>query len=523
MSEDFEKKEPEHYPDVEQEALQKIDYWNLLTKAPKNDAVYLTESREDTEFFYSRELTAAPFIQDDGNLLSSENAFQLSFRTVIIAIPNKPESIDRAEQAKAIITENARSRDIVKFAIPKNPGETVKDWYNQTLQGSSKTLEVIKQTDLIKPPMTAAGVLKKIETEGADDPNELIKNRVICKGGIGILAAETGCGKSSFIMQAANYWALGRTAFGMEPKQSFQTLIIQAENDWRDIQEEIAGVNYEMQTTSHLGKPLIEQANLKVSIQESTLSGDAFVNHLDEQIAETRPALVIIDPLLSFAGCDATMTGDITVFLRNKVLPVVKKHNIALLFVHHKVKPPRQAATNQNYNGSYDLFGSSDISNCARYIINLERFIMPGSEKYLFRLSVPKRGTRLKWPSRYKFFEWGDDGIYWKEVTDQATIDTFNKTFDNNAQARKQAEEEKKKRDRDEANTRHKVAILDMTRKSKADPPGKTEFISRIMAKLDISNHIATGLIEELKAAGQLLIEKQRGKNKLVIKIPNGQ
>lgn len=500
---------------------QDVNNWEELRNF--RGTVYLVENDSDAIFLRQHGLFALPFMQG-GNLLSSDQAALLEFQKVIIAIPNKSESIARGKQVIKIICETGKNKNFVRLAIPDQRGERVKDWHNQTIERGEKTLEAIENQAIVKPPMTAADIIQQCQEAGADDPNELIKNRVICKGGLGILAAETGCGKSSFIMQAAHYWGLGRTAFGLEPKHPFQTLIIQAENDIRDIEEEITGIYFEMGTVSQLGKPLIEKASSQVSIQESIFCGDDFINQLDEQIKATQPELVIIDPLLSFAGCDVSKQGEMTVFLRNHILPVVKKHNVALLFVHHKGKPDKKAATNPHYNGSYDFFGSSDIANAARYIINLERFTMTGTEKNIFRLSVPKRGNRLKWGSRYKFFEWADDGIYWKEVTDPATLDAIAEMIDNTAQAKenraKAAAAEKKAREDAEKASR-KTAILEMVRKAQADPPTKTDFISRIMASLGISKSLATGLIEELKAAGQLAIEEQKEKNRKIVRTPD--
>jgi len=514
-----------HDPALAKEARDKVKDWDLLKQSP-SETVYLTESRSDAEFLTARGLLAIPFVEG-GEIRKEEIASNLALRNVVIAISNTPESITQAENVQNIIfvSNDYERKDAVKIAMPKTPGQGATDWYNQTLESSCKLLAAIKETALIKPPMTAAEIIQQCQNNGADDPNELIKNRVICKGGLGILAAETGCGKSSFIMQAAHYWGLGKTAFGLEPKRPFQTLIIQAENDIRDIEEEINGVRFEMETASHFGKPLIDKASNQISIQESIFCGDTFVKQLDEQIKKTQPELVIIDPLLSFAGCDASKQGEMTVFLRNNILPVIKAHNIALLFVHHKGKPDRKAATNVHYNGSYDFFGSSDIANAARYIINLERFSMPGTEKNVFRLSVPKRGNRLKWGSRYKFFEWADDGIYWKEITDQATLDAIAEMIDTTAKAennRAGKKAEKKAREDAEKNS-CKVAILEMARKSQTDPPAKTDFISRIMASLGISKNLAAGLIEDLQAAGQLIVEETNIKNKKIVRIPVSQ
>ena len=41
------------------------------------------------------------------------------------------------------------------------------------------------------------------------------------------------------------------------------------------------------------------------------------------------------------------------------------------------------------------------------------------------------------------------------------------------------------------------------------------------MASLGISKNLATGLIEELKAAGQLVIEEQKEKNRKIVRTPD--
>ena len=75
-----------------------------------------------------------------------------------------------------------------------------------------------------------------------DDRNELIKNRFLCRGGGALFVGPTGIGKSSFNMQMAILFALGRECFGLIPARPLNTLLIQAENDDGDLFEMRDGI-----------------------------------------------------------------------------------------------------------------------------------------------------------------------------------------------------------------------------------------------------------------------------------------
>lgn len=71
------------------------------------------------------------------------------------------------------------------------------------------TPRLIPMSDLKSPPEV-------------NDPNELIKNRFFCKGGIMLLVAHTGIGKSSFSRQLALYLAAGKPLFGIVPGDCYR-------------------------------------------------------------------------------------------------------------------------------------------------------------------------------------------------------------------------------------------------------------------------------------------------------------
>ena len=87
----------------------------------------------------------------------------------------------------------------------------------------------------LRPPVMKR--LNELKRFTENDPDELLKNRYLCKGGGALWVAQTGIGKSSAELQAAILWAIGRPFFGIAPARPLKSLIIQAENDDGDLAE----------------------------------------------------------------------------------------------------------------------------------------------------------------------------------------------------------------------------------------------------------------------------------------------
>ena len=278
--------------------------------------------------------------------------------------------------------------------------------------------EVAENAESTTPEAVSLRELEeKIRNAGEEDPNELIRKRFLCKGGAGILAAETGCGKSSFVMQIALHWAAGLACFGMEPTRPLKILLIQAENDDRDLQEEISGVCRGASDVGHLSSTQIDVAKEAVKvISDATHSGDDFIEMLHDVLErEPETDLVIVDPLFSFAGCNLTDQESVSYFLRNQINPLLQEHGVAMLFVHHTQKPPRSTTPNANFNTAYSYHGSAEIINWARFALILQRFKDKEGNWY-FKLTAPKRGRRLGWENDAKYLRWSDHYIYWEEL-----------------------------------------------------------------------------------------------------------
>lgn len=351
--------------------------------------------------------------------------FAATGRRVVIVQDNDATGKDYASKAAAAMREaGARVRVVTPPGVPEHGDFS--DWLEE-LRRREPTLspaDVRKRIEAWEPePPRIIGnstgdILKKVQAEGPEDPNELIQHRFLCRGGVCLFAAETGVGKSSLTNQLAHYFALGLPTLGFVPKRPLRTLIIQAENDERDIAEELSGITTLMDQKSHLADSDIAAALNKVTIvSDCYKTGGEFSTWLEEQLTtcEEKPDLVFLDPLFAFAGGDTKQSADMSQFLRECINPVIRKHNVGLCIVHHVNKPKNdQRAGNQASAITYNYSGSIEIINMARASFILEAD--PAAGKGCFILRAGKRGQRLNWNE--KRVKWGDDGIYWEENRD---------------------------------------------------------------------------------------------------------
>ncbi len=251
-----------------------------------------------------------------------------------------------------------------------------------------------------------------------NDPNELLRYRFLCRGGAMLLVGPTGIGKSSFALQCAILWSVGREAFGIVPSRPLRILLIQAENDPGDMAEFREGVLRGLSIT-----PEELTGSVVMTAWEDSRTGAEFCEQVLAPLLEQGSFdLVIIDPALAYLGGDASLQKDVSAFLRNKINPLLRRHGCGLVLVHHTNKPPQgqQKGGWQAGDFAYLGTGSSDWANWARAIVAIRSL---GSHEY-FELRVGKRGRRLRWleddgmtPLFTKIIAHSTTGICWREAT----------------------------------------------------------------------------------------------------------
>lgn len=297
----------------------------------------------------------------------------------------------------------------------------------ETDTSAERTGQASSEQKSTPPPGTASGpvlIARNLDSFNApptDDPNELIKSRMLCRGAILLVAGPTGIGKSSLGLQSGILWALGKPCFGMTPTRPLRSLYIQAENDDGDIYEFREGIFKGLKLSDAERKMACE--NIVIHLEDKRRSKDFLEHTLEPLLEHHRSDLANVDPALAYLGADAKEQEEVGRFLRAGVVPIIRGLGAAAVISHHTNKPLPQmgkakwAPTDFAYLGS----GSIEWANTARAVITLRPI---GETGHLFELRAPKRGIRLGWkdsegaPTTVRYIAHSEDCICWREATD---------------------------------------------------------------------------------------------------------
>ena len=229
-----------------------------------------------------------------------------------------------------------------------------------------------------------------LSVDRKNDPNSVIGNRWLCKGGSLLIVGQSGTGKSSLMMQAAVHWALGRDFFGIKPGKPLRSIILQAENDAGDVAEALQDVVAGAYLDGDDRKTLAEQLAI---FRDTVSTGTAFTDALRTLIVSHQADIVFVDPLLSFAGIDVSDQEQASRFLRHDLAPILLETGAVLVAMHHTGKP--KAAADKEGQTVADLaysgLGSSEFTNYFRECAVLFRC---QGEEPIYKFGLTKRRGR---------------------------------------------------------------------------------------------------------------------------------
>ncbi|MEI6646271.1 MAG: AAA family ATPase [bacterium] len=293
----------------------------------------------------------------------------------------------------------------------------------------NKTLEEIPATQTHIPIESLADLPDP--TPETENPLALFRNGYLRKGGGLLFVSPTGNGKSTWSIQSATGWAMGKPSFGIKPVRPLKIVIIQAEDD----AEEMAF--FRNQITDGLVDELgFDRQAINAAVKARVLicsmngcTGERFTERLNSLLEAHRDIdLVIVNPLLSFAGCDLSRPAEATHFFRELIDPAIKPNDhgrVGILFVHHTNKPPQAKDRNGWGTDAFSAYigsGGADISNWMRAGLAL----MPCENVTgVFRLVAGKRGKRLGWTdangcaTNTKYIAHSEKRIFWRDATDE--------------------------------------------------------------------------------------------------------
>jgi hypothetical protein len=317
-------------------------------------------------------------------------------------------------------------RDVIYAAIPgidpknKNPARfsrlpgAYRDGSAQRLIGThigpESWDEWLADRETAEDQATIVSVKDLIDFDPKNDPDNLIGQRWLTRGSSMIISGGTGIGKSSLMMQIVIRWALGKDFFGIAPVRPLRIGIVQAENDKGDLAESFQGVGHGLNLTVDEMRMLQRQLEFRT---ESVRTGDQFLAYARRFITRSKLDVIIGDPLFSYFGGDLSDQGEVSVFLRNKLQPILHETKVAWIWMHHVTKNTRRDTDEPPtiMEMAHAGFGSSELGNWAREIAVIAEV---GQHKpRRFQMAFCKRGGRL--PRASLMLQHSEGSISWKE------------------------------------------------------------------------------------------------------------
>ena len=318
-------------------------------------------------------------------------------------------------------------RDLIYSAIPgidpknKNPSRFSRlpgAWRGESQQkllatnlGANSWEDWLTARETDEDQSTIVTVKDLMDFDPKKDPDNLIGNRWITRGSSMIISGGTGIGKSSLMMQIIVRWCLGLDFFGIKPVKPLKIGVIQAENDKGDLAEAFRGVIHRRFNLDQMNQL---QKNLEFRT-ETIRTGEQFLAYARRFIHKSKLDLIVADPLFSYFGGDLSDQSEVSVFLRNKLQPILHETKVAWIWMHHISKPQRKEGGEPltTMELAHSGFGSSELANWAREIAVLHE--VGQFKPRRFQLAFCKRGSRLGLESPILNVQHSATGIQWEE------------------------------------------------------------------------------------------------------------
>lgn len=275
--------------------------------------------------------------------------------------------------------------------------------------GARSWEEWLTDRESIDDSATIVSIKDLMHFDSDNDPDNLIGKRWLTRGSSMILSGGTGIGKSSLMMQIVIRWCLGKDFFGIAPVRPLKIGVIQAENDKGDLAEAFQGVGLGLEIRPDEMKSLQQQLEFRT---EAVRTGDAFLAYARRFILRSKLDVIVADPLFSYFGGDLSDQGEVSVFLRNKLQPILHQTKVAWIWMHHISKAQRKDGEPMTtMELAHAGFGSSELANWAREIAVLAE--VGQSKPRRFQLAFCKRGSRLNANSLH--LQHSPKGIVWEQ------------------------------------------------------------------------------------------------------------
>ena len=192
-----------------------------------------------------------------------------------------------------------------------------------------------------------------------DIQNEWLVDRLIPPKSVGVWTGKRGSFKTFLVLNCAFCLAEGLDFLDKYPSKKIRILYLDKENGFNVIVPRVKmvkkGLNIEKD--SDIGFICFSQLHL---------DNDYDIREIEKLISENDINLLVVDTYRRAIGFDENSAGDVSFLFVNTLRPLVEKHNLSIVLIHHDKKGTQGDEMD-------DIRGSSDLSNYADFILKNER------------------------------------------------------------------------------------------------------------------------------------------------------
>lgn len=212
---------------------------------------------------------------------------------------------------------------------------------------------------------------------------EYLVEGVIPSVGISYIFGSAGSFKTSILLYVAVQGRVGHNVLNFKVKKPFRTVWIDEENGeigmHHKMNQIINGCNLTVDDVAD--NAIFIYQNFKLLNKETT-------NRLDEIIEKTKANMIVIDSIAKVFDGDERSERDVARIF-DIVKPVIEKHKIAVVFIHHSRKLPR----GQKSGRMEDIAGSREFAAMPESMIYLQSI---SDKKFLMKQTKLRNGKKFE-------------------------------------------------------------------------------------------------------------------------------
>ena len=285
-------------------------------------------------------------------------------------LTNRIETTVHAKEWRSIVMEQYFFRQVIRISQ-----RAVEQAHNATHGDAAELLACVRQEfEQVRALVAGNGHIMgdMFDSEyQKDNPDNLLGDDFVEKGGSLIEISMAGVGKSSFLFQQALTWARGLPFMGIRPVRKLRTLIVQAEDSNRYKAKCAEALRQAWNLTPG---EVAELRDMVKVVRIKGVTGEPFLQQVRALAKKHKADLVAINPISNYIEGDCSRAEVATPFF-NGLDRANAEDEWAWILIHHTAKPPKQdgnSDNSQDWSSIYMGFGSSVFANRPRAAILIQ-------------------------------------------------------------------------------------------------------------------------------------------------------